>query len=164
MQHPPLHADSSRRGLAVRDLHTLGSRKFTICGDVVFVRIDHRALAETPAAEKIGCATRLVVVKRLEYHAWEPSPPVATRQPRARHSMTPCSMRCARNPLVRSSSTASTAMTQYGPRQYATMSRLLGRACARLLSSASGTDSAPGMWPAWYSSLGRTSRTTTSLR
>ena len=35
----------------VRDLHTLGSRKFKIRRDIVFVHIDHRALAETTAAK-----------------------------------------------------------------------------------------------------------------
>jgi hypothetical protein len=37
---------------------------------------------------------------------------VATRQPRARQSATPCSIRWASKPLARSSSTASTAITQ----------------------------------------------------
>ena len=39
-------------------------------------------------------------------------PSTSTRQPRARQSMTPCSMRCARKPFLRSKSTASTAITQ----------------------------------------------------
>src|SRR5581483_3288138 len=54
--------------------------------------------------------------------------------------------------------------TQYGPRQYATISfRLRSRATTRS-RSASGVEMAPGMWPAANSSAGRTSRTITSPR
>ena len=64
--------------------------------------------------------------------------PVRTRPPLACHSTTPCSRRWARKPLLRRISTASSAMTQYGPRQYATTSRSFGRSRTRFVSSRKG--------------------------
>jgi protocatechuate 3,4-dioxygenase beta subunit len=73
--------------------------------------------SEPAAAEQVGGAAGFVGVARLEDHSRAPSGVRSMRQPRARHSTTPCSMRWAVNPFLRRSRTASSAITQYGPRQ-----------------------------------------------
>src|SRR5687767_8214999 len=106
----------------VRDAHAVRRGERDVRVDVRFVRVDDRTFPEPAATEEVRGASRLEVIERPEDHARAPS----MRQPRARQSMTPCSMRCTLNPFLRRISTASRAMTQYGPRQYATTSRFFG--------------------------------------
>jgi hypothetical protein len=99
----------------VRDAHALRFGERSVGVDVFLVGVDNGALTEAAAAEQVRGAAGLEVIVGLEDHWTAPS--VSTRQPRARQSTTPCSMRWALKPFFRSSSTASTAITQYGPRQ-----------------------------------------------
>src|SRR3990167_4532572 len=101
----------------VRDAHVLGRGERGVRIDVFLVGIHDGALAEAAAAEQVRGTAGLEVVVGLEDHRRAPWLSASTRQPRARQSTTPCSMRWALKPFFRSSSTASTAITQYGPRQ-----------------------------------------------
>lgn len=60
--------------------------------------------------------------KRFVHTATSFSSGKETGKPRRRHSSTPTSRRRAANPWERNRFTASSANTQYGPRQYATIS------------------------------------------
>src|SRR3989442_8941925 len=104
------------------------------------VRVDDGTLLERAATKQIGRAACFKVIVRLEDHVRASPRPVSMRSPLAFQSSTPSSMRCARNPCLRSRSTASTAITQYGPRQYATMSRRFAKSRYRFFSSASGME------------------------
>ena len=84
--------------------------------------------------------------------------------PAARHSGNPSVRRRARRPVRFSSSTARSAYTQYGPRQYGDVFLALREAvCSRRFSSSTGTEIAPGMCPAMYLVGGPVSRITTSF-
>ena len=109
----------------VRDAHALRARECRCTRRVVSARIDDGALAERPAAEQVGRASEIVVVEDhgLKIIAGAPgSWPAATGSPAARHSGNPSFERRARRPFASSNSTARSAYTQYGPRQYATYS------------------------------------------
>src|SRR5438067_12317733 len=73
--------------------------------------------------------------------------PTITGSPARFHSGNPSSRRRASKPRRRRSRTASSAKTQYGPRQYATSSTSRGSAFKRRSSSLIGTERAPSTWP-----------------
>src|SRR5882724_9639190 len=95
----------------MRDFHALRVREGDVFVNIFYVRIDHRALTQRAATQKIGRTPCRGVVVGFENH--RASVPVAIRKSRARHSTMPCSKRSARKPFFLSNSTASTAMTQY---------------------------------------------------
>ena len=80
----------------------------------------------------------------------------STVPPYARHSGNPLSKRRASKPFSRRSATASNESTQYGPRQYATISLPVSSSDRRSLSSFNGILTAPrwccaGRSPYWVS-------------
>src|SRR5690242_20143857 len=146
----------------VRDRKPFRLRKFDVRFDVALLRVDDGSLADRAATEDVCRAARIEIVERSENHDVTPIDETSTGRPRARHSTIPSSIRTAVKPFARSTFTASTANTQYGPRQYATTSRCFGSEVNRRLSSVTGIETAPGMCPARNSSTGRTSSTVTS--
>jgi hypothetical protein len=87
-------------------------------GSMTILLDEQRGIA---AASRVRSATTSpepkVSTVRPDDHRWPPWLSASKCQPRARQSTTPCSMRWALKPFLRRISTASTAMTQYGPRQ-----------------------------------------------
>src|SRR5262245_14560097 len=100
---------------------TLGIRELNVGINIVGACIDSSACTDGPATEDVRGTAEIVVVVRSEDHCSTPgSSPAATGRPAARHSGNPSFRRRARLPLASSNSTARSAYTQYGPRQYAT--------------------------------------------
>ena len=85
----------------------------------VGVWIDDRELAVRQAAEEVAGARTLVVQERAQDHRnlLVRQADTATGRPACRHSGKPTSSRRAARPRARRSLTASSAYTQYGPRQ-----------------------------------------------
>src|SRR5437773_2178870 len=127
----------------MRNLHSLRVGESDVLVDVLPVGIDDRAFAERSTAQEISRTAGRGIVVGFENH--RTSSPTATRRPRDRSSTMPASSRVARYPFLLRRSTAWTAITQKGPRQYATTSRRFGNSRSRFLSSGNGMEIAPAM-------------------
>src|SRR5919198_3540007 len=110
----------------VGDLHVLLPCKRQVCLDVVLARIDHGAFPQAAAPKEVGSTAGFeIVVGPKNHRSIPPSRLVSSLSigsPAAFHSGKPSRSRRARRPFARSTSTARSAYTQYGPRQYATYS------------------------------------------
>ena len=129
------------------------------------MRIDDREHPVGRAAEQVARARGRVVQERAKQHQVLLSAGGLDGQSGAAPFGEADIQPARAKPRARSSRTASSAYTQYGPRQYATTSpppRQLRH--ERRQASRSAPRRAPAICPARYSGSGRTSSTTTSPR
>jgi hypothetical protein len=101
------HDDERQHCGACRELELLLADR----GQDAPLHADHRAHERVDDDEQRELAEVLTQSESDRWCHGEASP-VSMRHPRARQSVTPCSMRCASKPFLRRSSTASIAITQ----------------------------------------------------